>query len=106
MLPHLKPGGALRPLAVTSPRALGCAAALPNVPTMAESGLPGFQALSWHGIVALAGTPAPVLATLSTAIGSALALPAIKERLAQECAEASSLRLGDFGRFVAQEVVT
>ena len=103
VLPHLKPGGALRPLAVTSPRR---SAALPNVPTMAESGLPGFQALSWHGIVAPAGTPAPVLATLSTAIGSALALPAVKERLAQEGAEASSLRLGDFGRFIAQEVVT
>ncbi|KAG1167585.1 hypothetical protein G6F35_017689 [Rhizopus arrhizus] len=72
VLPHVK-AGTLRALAVTSPER---SPAMPDVPTMAESGLPGFQAVSWHGIVAPAGTPDAVVSTLNAALGGALAAPA------------------------------
>src|SRR5258707_9126475 len=59
-LPHIQ-SGKLRALAVTS---LTRSASLPNVPTLAESGLPGFDAGSWLGILAPPGTPKEVIATL------------------------------------------
>src|SRR5206468_2771389 len=68
-LPQIK-GGKLRALAVTSATR---APALPDVPTLAESGLPGFEASSWFGILAPAGTPAPIVAKLNAEIAKYLA---------------------------------
>lgn len=87
---------------MTSPKR---SAALPDVPTMIESGV-DFQALSWHGIVAPAGTPAPVVERLSTVLGAALASPDVRQRLAQEGAEAAALHTEDYRRFIAQEVTS
>ena len=78
-LPHIKAGN-LRALAVTSPKR---SAALPDLPTMAEAGV-DFQAVSWHGIVAPAGTPAAVIDKLNSVFGAALASAEVKQRLAQE----------------------
>ena len=61
--------GQFRPLAVSSAQRLP---ALPEVPTMAESGLPGFQSTTWYGIVAPAGTPQPIIDRLNKAINEAL----------------------------------
>ncbi|WP_431282785.1 Bug family tripartite tricarboxylate transporter substrate binding protein [Humitalea sp. 24SJ18S-53] len=73
-------GGALRPLAVTTPAR---SAALPNLPTVAEAGLPGFDATTWHGIVAPAGTPVDIVLTLATAISAALQDISVKPRLTE-----------------------
>ncbi|CAB3827685.1 tripartite tricarboxylate transporter substrate binding protein [Achromobacter mucicolens] len=100
VLPHVK-AGSLRALAVTSPER---SSAMPDVPTMAESGLPGFQAVSWHGIVAPAGTPDAVVARLNQALTGALAAPEVKQRLLEEGARASGVNTAEFGKFIQTEM--
>lgn len=80
VLPHIK-SGRLRALAVSSSERL---AALPDVPTVAESGYRGFEADQWYGVVAPAGTPAPVIAKLNAEINKALSLPEMAQQLASE----------------------
>jgi tripartite-type tricarboxylate transporter receptor subunit TctC len=72
--------GKLRGLAVTS---LERAAIIPELPTLAESGFPGFEAISWFGLLAPAGTPAPVIAKLHGDIAKIAAQVDMQERLAQ-----------------------
>ena len=55
--------------------------AMPDIPTIAESGLPGFEALQWFGLLAPGGTPAPILNKLQTLILEAMSTPEMKERL-------------------------
>jgi tripartite-type tricarboxylate transporter receptor subunit TctC len=73
--------GRLALVATTGPRRTP---ATPKVPTVGESGLPGFQAMTWQGIVAPAGTPAPVVARLSEALLKAAKSPQIVQTLAQQ----------------------
>jgi tripartite-type tricarboxylate transporter receptor subunit TctC len=70
-------GGKLLPLAVTGKTRL---AEFPNVPTMAESGYPGFELLTWTGILAPARTPPAVIAKINQAIGDVLKQPDVKTR--------------------------
>ncbi len=70
--------GKLRPIAVSS---LQRNALYPNIPTVAESGYPGFQALSWAGISAPKGTPKPILDKLEAAMIQALQTPEVKQRI-------------------------
>jgi tripartite-type tricarboxylate transporter receptor subunit TctC len=70
--------GRLRALAVTSPARVP---SLPNVPTFAEAGLPGYESVGWFGLVAPAATPAPILARLNTAFTEALREPDIAARI-------------------------
>jgi tripartite-type tricarboxylate transporter receptor subunit TctC len=72
--------GKLRGLAVTS---LERAAVIPELPTLAESGFPGFEAVSWFGLLAPAGTPAPIIAKLHGDIAKIAAQADMQERLAQ-----------------------
>jgi len=74
-------GGRLRPLAVTSPKRL---AAFPDVPTVAESGYPGFEAATWSGLVAPAGTPKSIIDKLNAAANRALASAEIKAKLGED----------------------
>ncbi|MBD0275427.1 MAG: tripartite tricarboxylate transporter substrate binding protein, partial [Acetobacteraceae bacterium] len=74
MIPHAN-GGRVRVLAVAGPERLP---ALPDVPTVAESGYPGFRAETWNGIAAPAGTPATVVARIARELGSACADPAFR----------------------------
>jgi tripartite-type tricarboxylate transporter receptor subunit TctC len=74
---HLRQG-VLRPLAVLGPRRR---ASLPEVPTMAEAGLPGVEAEAFWGLLAPAGTPAPVLARMEAAARKATEVPEVRERL-------------------------
>lgn len=67
MIPHLE-GNRIRVLAVAGTTRLG---SLPGVPTVAESGYPGFRAETWNGIAAPAGTPAPIIRRMATALGNA-----------------------------------
>ena len=83
VLPHIR-GGKLRALAVTTARR---SAALPDVPTVAEAALPGFDLGSWFGILAPAATPKEVLARLHAEIAKALKSDDIKARFAEIGAE-------------------
>jgi len=74
--PHLK-SGKVRMLAVTTPKRTSQE---PNVPTLAESGFPGFEAYAWFSVLAPAGTPKPVVARLNSEINRVLALPEVKEQ--------------------------
>jgi len=73
-LPHVQ-AGKLRAIGVTSPARLPTT---PDVPTLAESGLPDFDVESWFGLVAPAGTPRPVIDRLNQALNKALASPALQ----------------------------
>ena len=79
VLPHIK-SGKLRALAVTS---LERSPVAPDVPTVAESGYPGFEALAWHGILAPAKTPPAVIKKLNEEIVKAVKEPATRELLSQ-----------------------
>lgn len=78
--PHVR-GGRLRALAVSSPQRLP---SLPEVPTVAESGYPGFEADQWYGLVAPAATPAARVQQLNAALNGVLTQPAIAKQLANE----------------------
>lgn len=82
-LPHVK-SGKLRALAVTSIKRSGLMA---DVPTIAESGLPGYEAAGWFGVLAPAGTPPSVVTKLNTEINRILELPEVKASLASDGAE-------------------
>jgi tripartite-type tricarboxylate transporter receptor subunit TctC len=92
--------GALRALAVTSPRRL---AALADVPTIAESGYPGFEATNWSGLVAPARTPEGVIAQLHAQAVAALVRPEMVERLALDGSEPFPGAVADFAGFVRAE---
>ncbi|GGX14453.1 MFS transporter [Pigmentiphaga litoralis] len=77
--------GQVRPIAVSSSKRLPV---LPNVPTVAESGFPGFEADQWYGIMAPAGTPVDVVNLLNQHINRALAAPDLRERFDSEGAVA------------------
>ncbi|HZQ71354.1 MAG TPA: tripartite tricarboxylate transporter substrate binding protein [Burkholderiales bacterium] len=99
ILPHIK-AGRLRALAVTGRER---SALLPEVPTLAESGLPGYEAGSWYGILAPAGTPAPIVARLHEELVRALQDPQVRERLAAEGAQTVGSSPAEFERYIAAE---
>jgi tripartite-type tricarboxylate transporter receptor subunit TctC len=76
-LPFIQ-SGQLRALAVTTLRR---SPLLPDLPTMAEAGLPGFESTTWHGVVTTAGTPAPVIDRLNREIAAILSLPDVRHTL-------------------------
>ena len=93
-------GGKLRAIAVTSTTR---AAALPDVPTIAESGLPGFEASSWFGVLAPAGTPHDIVAKLNGTIAAWLATPDAKEKLLAQGAIAAGGSPEDFAQHIDRE---
>jgi tripartite-type tricarboxylate transporter receptor subunit TctC len=98
-LPHIE-AGKLRPVAVTHSSRLEV---LPNVPTMAEAGYP-LEASYWFGLVAPAGTPAPVMARLEKALAEVLAMPEVKKRLTDMGAVVTPLGARDFSAFIRSEM--
>ncbi len=93
--------GQLRALAVSSPNRVK---AVPELPTVAESGYPGFEADQWYGVVAPAGTPPDVIAKLNQQINKMLASPEITTRLASEGAEATPNSPKVFADLIASEI--
>jgi tripartite-type tricarboxylate transporter receptor subunit TctC len=79
------------------------ASALPDVPTVAESGVPGFEASAWFGLVAPAKTPAPVLAKLEADIDTILKMPDVQKRFDELGAEPGTVSGAAFGKFLADE---
>jgi tripartite-type tricarboxylate transporter receptor subunit TctC len=79
------------------------ASAMPDVPTVAESGFAGFEASSWFGLVAPAKTPAPVLAKLQGEVESILQMPDVRKRLTELGAEPGTISGEAFGKYLAEE---
>ena len=101
-IPHIK-GGKLRALGVTGKRRV---AVLPDVPTIAESGLPEFETLQWYGVVAPAGTPAPVIAKLHAELLKASRSVVFVERLSAAGMDvATSAQPEDYARFIRTDMV-
>jgi len=99
-LPFAK-AGKLRALAVTD---LKRSPLLPELPTLDESGLKGYQIVGWNGLFVPAGTPLAIVNQLYTAVGRALALPDVKERLAVMGADAVGDTPQHFTAFIKAEI--
>jgi len=93
-------GGKLRPLAVTSAKRLQ---GLPNVPTVAESGYPGFEAATWSGLVAPIGTPAAIVEKLNGEVNKALKRPEVAKKLEDEGSTALGGTPQQFAEFIRAE---
>jgi tripartite-type tricarboxylate transporter receptor subunit TctC len=100
-LPHVK-DGKLRALAVTS---LKRSPAAPDLPTVDEIALPGFEANTWHGVVVPAGTPGAIVARLNREIVAILHLPDVVERLSGQGAEALGSTPEEFAAYIKSESV-
>lgn len=98
-LPQIQAGG-VRALAVTGTRR---SETLPHVATMAESGLPGYSAVTWNGILAPAATPLPVIDRLNKAITLVLSQPAVVERLRGMGQDVLTSTPSEFAKFLAEE---
>jgi tripartite-type tricarboxylate transporter receptor subunit TctC len=98
-LPHVK-SGRTRALAITGTTR---STAAPDVPTMAEAGLKDYAAVGWQGVMAPAGTPAPVIAKLNAEITKVLAEPALRERFATQGLEVVTGTPQQFGEFVKRD---
>ena len=99
-LPHAK-AGRIRMLGVTT---LTRWSGAPDVPTMSEAGLPGFEVNSWYGLLAPAGTPGELVLRLNAEVGRTLRAPDARERLYSIGAEPLSQSPDEFGAFIAAEV--
>jgi tripartite-type tricarboxylate transporter receptor subunit TctC len=99
-MPMLK-DGKLRPLAVTAPKR---AVALPEVPTMAEAGLPAFDYTLWNGLLGPAKMPRDVKDKLAKEVARILALQDVKERLLTQGATPNSTTPGEFDAFIKNEI--
>lgn len=92
--------GKLKPLAVTTAKR---SPELPNVPTIAEAGVPGYEATSWFGLFAPAATPAPVVARLNAALVKVLSDANVKKKIAEQGAEPYSEKPEQFAEFIRKE---
>ncbi|MTW16366.1 tripartite tricarboxylate transporter substrate binding protein [Rhodoplanes serenus] len=93
-------GGQLRALAVTGTRR---SPVVPEVPTVAEAGLPEYSATGWIGLAAPAGTPDPIVRKLAAAVSTALADPDLRKALIEQAAEPVGSSPDEFARFIAAE---
>ncbi len=94
-------GGQLKTIAISSAKRFP---RLPQIPTFAESGLPGFESNGWFGIVAPAATPADVIATLNTALVKVLKEPDVVERIRALGAEPMPMSPAEYGAFINAEI--
>ncbi len=100
-LPHVK-SGRLKALAVTTLRR---AAAVPDLPTIAEAGVPGYEVDPWYGVIAPAGTPRAIIDRLNAAFARALAAPDVKEKFLLQGIEPRSSTPAEFSGIIGKEIV-
>jgi tripartite-type tricarboxylate transporter receptor subunit TctC len=100
-LPHIQ-SGKFRILATGG---LKRSAILPNVPTIAEAGVPGYEATNWWGILAPAGTPAPIVERLNKEIKTLLASAEVQKLFLNEGADVDYLGPAEFGPFIEKEII-
>jgi tripartite-type tricarboxylate transporter receptor subunit TctC len=93
-------GGKLIAIAMSSAKR---SRSLPEVPTVIESGLPGFEAGSWFGVFAPRGTPEPVIAQLNKTVNEILAMPSIEKQMIAQGADPVGGTPAEFGQFVQRE---
>ena len=93
--------GKLRAIAVSSAKRSG---SLPDVPTVAESGVPGFEFTLWFGVWGPAGMPADIVAKISKDVNRALADPGVRDRLAKLGNDPMSMTPAEFNQFVRREI--
>ncbi len=101
-VPHIR-GGRLRALAVTSEKRFP---ALPEIPSIAEAGVPGYAMSNWYGLLVQGGTPRSSIAKLHTEIVRILALPEIRDRLVNEGATVVASTPDEFTAFLKKEMAT
>lgn len=99
-VPHIK-SGKMRAIAVTSARRNP---ALPDVPTVAESGVPGYDMINWYGSVLPTGTPAVAVNRLNADMNKALKLPDVQQRLAALGADPLGGSAAEFGAYIKSEI--
>jgi tripartite-type tricarboxylate transporter receptor subunit TctC len=100
-MPQIK-GGKLRVLAVTSGKR---SPVMPELPTLAESGLPGFDVTGWYALLAPAGTPREILSKVQADVAGALRAPVVHSRLSNEGAEPVGSTPEQFATFLAAEIL-
>jgi len=93
--------GRLRALAVTSAQR---SIAAPELPTMAEAGVPRYEATNWYGIIAPAKTPGAVVSRLDTELARILALPDVRDRLSAQGMDPSSTTPAAFTAYIQSEI--
>jgi tripartite-type tricarboxylate transporter receptor subunit TctC len=98
-LPQVR-AGKLRALGLASKKRI---AAMPELPTIDESGLPGYEASNWWGLVVPAGTPQAIVDRLDKEVARVLSLPDVVKRFANDGAEPDPMSQGEFRKFVAAE---
>ena len=96
---HIK-SGALKALGAGTDKRIPAA---PDVPTIAEAGVPNFEAWAWNGLAVPAGTPPEIIAKLNAACQKALNLPAVKQRLAELSVEPAPTSADEFGAYIKSE---
>jgi len=97
---HIK-AGSIKALAVSSAERSDT---LPQLPTVAEAGVPGFEAVSWHGLVAPASTPQQVIDVLYQSASKALNSDEVKSKLSAEGAKAAKMTPAEFGSFIQAQI--
>jgi tripartite-type tricarboxylate transporter receptor subunit TctC len=100
VMPHIR-SSRLRALGVTTAMRM---AAMPELPTIAEAGVPGFEASTWHGVLVPAGTPAPIIEKLNVEFNRALQLPDVRERLGALGAEILGGTPKEFADHIQREI--
>lgn len=99
-IPHIK-SGTLRPLGVTSAKGT---AALPDVPSIDKSGLPGYDMAFWYGLLAPAGTPGAVVKKLNADVMRVLAMPEVRQKLLERGIDMQANTPDEFGAYMKVEV--
>ncbi|MDM0047145.1 tripartite tricarboxylate transporter substrate binding protein [Variovorax dokdonensis] len=94
--------GKLRPIAVTTAKR---SPELPDVPTIAEAGVPGYEATSWFGLFAPAGTPAPIVAQLNKSLVKVLNQPEVKQKIAAQGGDVVAETPEQFAAFIKAETL-
>lgn len=100
-VPQIK-AGKIKGIAVTTAKR---SALMPNIPTIAESGLPGFDANNWYGLLAPAGTPRPIIMRLNTEVTKVLAMPDVKDFLFNQGLDPAPGTPEQFGAYIKSEMI-
>jgi tripartite-type tricarboxylate transporter receptor subunit TctC len=102
LMPYVQ-SGRLRALAVTSPKRVSAA---PQLPTVAEAGLPGYEYVAWYGVLAPAGTPREIVARLNSELVKIARQPDMKEKLTGEGGDVVGSSPEEFAAFIKRELVS
>jgi len=99
--PQIK-SGKIKALAITTAKR---SPAMPDLPTVAESGLPGYEVLTWYGLLAPAATPKEIVARLQTEVAKILQMPDIRQRIADISSEPGGIASEQFADLIKKETV-